>query len=222
MVAAIRVAVYYVTSPPRTKYGEVRIDEKIPPEEDVVAKIKELYDLDVKPNREKSVKIHEIYLYPVRGIKGVKVDHVETTPFGLKQDRNWVIIGVRKMKPFANHNSEIITFLRQSFVDEERTKLKIFLQDSKCFPDLEKRVHILDFKRKYTEAEFVECKENYRGYKESEELNKWLSQIFDEEVFIMRAQSDRVMPVNQALPDKLQTDKRGAFVTDAAIHVLNK
>jgi uncharacterized protein YcbX len=48
----------------------------------------------------------------MRGVKGIKVDHCELTESGLKHDRNWVIIGKKKMKPIANHNSEIITYLR--------------------------------------------------------------------------------------------------------------
>jgi len=146
-----------------------------------------LYNLKIKPNQEKSVKIKEMYLYPVRGVLGIKVKWVEITPFGLKLDRNWVIIGTKKMKPLSNDNSEVITFLRQEFVDEERTKLRLFLQDDKCFPELEKRELFLDFNREYTDKEFVECAENYRGYKESDEINLWLSEIFDQEVFIMRA-----------------------------------
>jgi uncharacterized protein YcbX len=42
---------------------------------------------------EKEVKIHSMWLYPMRGVKGIKVEHCEITPYGLKNDRIWVIIG---------------------------------------------------------------------------------------------------------------------------------
>lgn len=74
------------------------------------------------------------------------------------------------MKPIANHNSHLITYLRQSFVDKS-SKLRIYLQDKLCFPDLTVREKFLDFDADYTNAEFVECKDNYRGYKESDDIN---------------------------------------------------
>ena len=84
------------------------------------------------------------------------------------------------------------------------------------------REMFVDFNTDYTNAEFVECQKNYRGYKEYDELNEWLSKIFDEEVFMIRAQDDRLMPVSDYLPDQLKNDRRMAFVTDAAIHIINK
>jgi len=39
----------------------------------------------------------------------------------------------------------------------------------------------------------VECAKGYRGYKEGDEVNKWLSEIFDEEVFLIRAEPGRLM-----------------------------
>lgn len=99
VVAIIRVGVYHYTTP-LTEYGNKKIDDKakdfIP--KNVVQKIEETYNLKIKPNQEKSVKIKEMYLYPIRGVLGIKVNWVEITPFGLKQDRNWVIISTKKMK----------------------------------------------------------------------------------------------------------------------------
>lgn len=143
--------------------------------------------MDVKPKLEKAVKIKAIFLYPVRGIRGIKVDHCEITPFGLKNDRNWVIISRKTMKPLACHNSHLITYLRQGFV-KDSTRLKLYLQDKLCFPDITKREQYLDFAKKYDEEQdLIECADNYRGLKEDEEVNKWLSTILEEEVFIMRA-----------------------------------
>lgn len=184
-IAFVRVAIYQFTTP-ITKYGEKKLEYDKPADEDVVEKVKKHYNLDVEPRREKEVKIKSIWLYPVRGIRGMKVDHCEITPYGLKQDRNWVTISVKTMRPLANHNSHVITYLRQNFV-KDSSKLRLYLQDKLCFPDMTVREQFLDFDADYSNAEMVECMDNYRGYKESDSVNQWLSQIFDEEVFVIRA-----------------------------------
>ena len=50
-------------------------------------RIKEIYRLDLEPCEEKEIAIKGIYLYPIRGMKGIKVDVAEVQPFGLKNDR---------------------------------------------------------------------------------------------------------------------------------------
>ena len=103
---------------PLDKYGkpkEPNADDTSKGGDPVTAKnrIKEIYNLKLEPADEKPIPIKALYLYPVRGIKGIRVDVAEIQPFGLKNDRQWVIIDKEKMKPVANHNSHLITFLRQ-------------------------------------------------------------------------------------------------------------
>ena len=43
---------------------------------------------------------------------GFKVEKIGITPYGPKNDRQWVIIDKIKGAPLACHNSEVITFLR--------------------------------------------------------------------------------------------------------------
>lgn len=105
---------------------------------------------------------------------------------------------------------------------KDTTRLRIYLQDKLCFPDLTVREQFLDFDKEYKQQDFIECAENYRGYKEKDEINQWLSQIFEEEVMIIRAPKDRLMMCSGYIPNQLPTDRRGAFVTDAAIHIINK
>jgi len=61
--------------------------------------MKSMYNLQVLEKDEKEVKIKGIYLYPIRGIKGLEVPQVEITPSGIRGDRNWVILGMKKGKP---------------------------------------------------------------------------------------------------------------------------
>ena len=73
------------------------------------------------------------------------------------------------------------------------------LKDDVCFPNVKIRSHELRFDRNYSGCAIVECASKYRGYKESTAINEWLSQIFEEPVFIMRAETDRAMTCSDYL-----------------------
>lgn len=60
-----------------------------------------MYKLDVKESDEEEVKIKAIYLYPIRGIKGLRVDSFEISESGIIGDRNWVILSVKTKKPIG-------------------------------------------------------------------------------------------------------------------------
>lgn len=60
-----------------------------------------------------------MYLYPIRGIKGIKVDTAEIWPFGMKNDRQWCILSKTKEKPIADHNSGIVSLLRMVLLDDK-------------------------------------------------------------------------------------------------------
>ena len=170
----------------------------------------------------------------MRGIHGLTVNQCEITPYGLKYDRLWVIIGKAKMKPLACANSSIVTYLQCSIatadgadyakVGGEPKTLRMFLQDDKCFPEVKKREHLLQFDRDYLGegAEIIKANKKYRGFKESDEVCDWLSEIFGEDVLLIRAEPDRVMMPSEYLDRQLSDDRRGAFITDAAIHVCNE
>jgi len=82
---------------------------------------------------------------------------------------------------------------------------------------------MLYFDEDRTKSEFIEAKKNYRGYKESDEVCKWLSDIFDEEVILIKAEKDRVMTLRpERLPETREEDRRHNFVTDAALHLINQ
>jgi len=66
-------------------------------------------------------------------------------------------------------------------------QLKLYFQDSECLPHIKKREHILEFDKDYSKSEFIEASGNYRGYKESDEVCKWLTELFGEEVMLIRS-----------------------------------
>lgn len=70
------------------------------------------------------------------------------------------------MKPIANNNNHVTSFLRQIRSKEDPNELKIIFQDKECFPDIEKRRVFLRFDKDYSKSEYVNANKNYRGYKE--------------------------------------------------------
>jgi uncharacterized protein YcbX len=71
-------------------------------------------------------------------------------------------------------------------------------------------------------SEFVECENNYRGFKESLEINEWLTAIFGEKVFLIKCEKERVMTLdNKIQSQSREDDRRGNYITDGAIHVAN-
>ena len=87
------------------------------------------------------MKIQKLYVYPVRSIKGIEVDSIEITPLGPLYDRNWVLVCAKTLKVVANKNTEAITFLRNEFVRDPKTKeilkLRVYFQDEMCYPEIE-------------------------------------------------------------------------------------
>lgn len=78
------------------------------------------------------------------------------------------------------------------------------------------------FDRDYSESEFINANKSYRGYKESDEVCDWLSEIFEEPVVLLRAEKERMMDLDPArLPFAKGTDRRGQFLTDGACHLIN-
>ena len=145
---------FFMTQKKLDKWGKVAIPNATkPPEENIVERIKRLYNLSIQPAEEKEVKISSLWLYPVRGIKGFKVDQIGITPYGPANDRQWVIIDKIKGRPLACDNSHIITFMRQKIESGdsiEPKELKLMFQDNSCFPDIKKRNHILKFNADYS------------------------------------------------------------------------
>ena len=152
--------------------------------------LQDMYNLNVKEQDESLVKIKAMYLYPIRGIKGLQVEQVEITESGIVGDRNWMIISVKTKKPIGCANSHLITFLRLRM--ENENEVTIGLQDEECFPELKKRTMILKFDQTYENSEYIEAGRNYfgqqyKGYKENDEICQWLSAILGEEAVILRA-----------------------------------
>lgn len=70
-----------------------------------------------------------------------------------------------------------------AFLDGSKTKLKIWIKDDAMYPHLKKREHTLDMERDYSGCEVhkhVYYVKEFSGFRESTELDKWLSEIFQQ------------------------------------------
>ena len=114
LVAFINFGFFYFRDPTgqQGKKSKYKPNASAPEKEDQVVKIRSLYQMGIPEYHEKPVKLKSLWLYPVRGVKGIKRDFLEITPYGIINDRLWVILDKKKLKPVANHNSHLITFLR--------------------------------------------------------------------------------------------------------------
>lgn len=78
------------------------------------------------------------------------------------------------------------------------------------------------FDKDYSKSEFIEAKMNYRGHKEDDDVCEWLSEIFEQDVYLIRAEKNRLGTVyKDRLPYSRQDDRRQAFLTDGALHIVN-
>ena len=98
-----------------------------------------MYDTEVKFTDEIDIPIKAIYLYPIRGVKGMEINTCQITPHGLTGDRNWVIVNAKTMKTIQNENSHRITLIRLELKNRTLSELIVKLQDNKCVPELKER-----------------------------------------------------------------------------------
>jgi uncharacterized protein YcbX len=191
-----------------------------------------LYNTTVKKSDEVPIEIADLYQYPVRGVLGFKVKSIRISSSGPLNDRLWVIINKETLKPHTASNTERNTYLRQEFTDSknggEATKVRLFLQADNLLPHLQAdalptREIMLDINKDYSSSEIIVAKKGYRGYLEFDQVNEWLSHIFEQPVILLRAESDRRETIDkQRSPNSLDEDRRRAFLTDAALHLVNR
>ena len=60
-----------------------------------------------------------------------------------------------------------------------------------------KREHILRYDDDLSKSEYIEANKNQRGFAESNEVCKWLSDIFGQEVVLIKADSDRLVTLTR-------------------------
>jgi len=79
--------------------------------------------MNVQEMEEKEIKIKSMFIYPIRGVRGIEVDECEVTPAGLKWDRLWVFVDSDSRKPLDNSNNEITSYFRLQFMENNNVRL---------------------------------------------------------------------------------------------------
>ena len=120
------------------------------------------------------IKIKEIYVYPIKSLKGISLKTAEISETGIKYDRYWMLI---------DENGNFIT-------QREIPKLTMFhvsfLSDHLVVRFENKTISI---PKTLTIKDIQECEiweEKINGYKENDKINNWFSNILDKKVFLVR------------------------------------
>ena len=88
---------------------------------------------------------------------------------------------------------------------------------------LTKREVLLELNKDYSDSTILEAKMNHRGFIEDPEVCSWLSQLFEKEVYLIRAEAERRRDIDKVrIPGSLETDKIRGFLTGAPIHVVSE
>lgn len=190
--------------------------------------IRQHYAFDVKESDEVQVPLKAIYQYPVRGVKGTRVQRIALTSSGPLNDRIFVVLSQINMKPLSCDNCEVLTYIRQEFLPDNDPltahSVRLFLQKENL-PDHLKNLKVTEWILKIEQnpnAKLIIGNKGYRGYTVSHEANEWLSQVFNQKVILLRAGDGRRTEIDhKRLPKSQDVDKRRAFITDAAVHVIN-
>ena len=134
------------------------------------------------------MKIEELYLYPCRGIPGIKVDSLHLGEYGIMHDRIFAIINTENLFPMSGTNFPEISTLRQRIEGDT-------LILSSLFPErlttaglaTELRLNMVTFNT----DERVECMKRHTGFKCAAHMNLWVTTAVKKDAFLIRSSDDR-------------------------------
>jgi uncharacterized protein YcbX len=139
-------------------------------------------------------------MYPCRGIPGAEVSEIELGEHGVRYDRIFMIIdwGVPYKHYITSSNSPEVSSLIQKVVKKgDRAFMVLSSQHTDRLEAEGLPLEIeIDMQDPFTNLEFVECNRNYRGYRLPDNISKWLSAALKREAILIRAQEDRLTPLD--------------------------
>jgi len=120
------------------------------------------------------IKIKKLYVYPIKSLKGISLQQAEISETGIKYDRYWMLV---------DKNGDFIT-------QREIPKLALFLVSIHAeYLTVRFENTAINIPKTLTNKEIKACEiweENINGYKESDEINNWFSNLLDKKVFLVR------------------------------------
>tara|TARA_B100000809_G_C15084018_1_gene510731 strand:+ start:733 stop:1551 length:819 start_codon:yes stop_codon:yes gene_type:complete len=120
------------------------------------------------------IKIKELYVYPIKSLKGISIKQAEISETGIKYDRYWMLV---------DQHGDFIT-------QREIPKLALFqvsIHNEHLTVRFESKE--INIPKALVTEELKACEiweEKLNGYKESDEINNWFSSILDKKVFLVR------------------------------------
>jgi uncharacterized protein YcbX len=120
------------------------------------------------------IKITEIYVYPIKSLKGIALNEAELTETGIKYDRFWMLVD--QDGNFLSQREYAQLALFEVSIHQEHLTVRYENQQINIPKTLNTKTH------KAT----VIWEEHVNGFSESDEINQWFSNILNQQVLLVR------------------------------------
>lgn len=169
----------------------------------------------------------QIYVYPSRGFRGIKMSEVEFTRGGIKGNSCWAIFSYKINQHLTIETSDSVAHFDRNFLPASKSRLRVFLRDNFWVPNISKHVHILDLDQDYTRTNFDRRQfsgQQVQVFKESELTDFWHGQIFEQKVTKIRTQTQDFHSIPTffpIVPQRLESEKWSKFEAIRTINFVN-
>jgi len=170
---------------------------------------------------ERDVPIKKILLYPCRGIRGCEVNQVSVQNYGIRYDREWMILDAETNRHISQSNSPVLCGLRQRV---EKGCLVIYPKDKNDprIKDFKKKELFIDLDIWPNNGDLMTAKNGAEGFPYKQKINDWISAMVERKAILIRSPPDRLQPLDASrIIQSIPTDRRKTFTTDASIHWIN-
>ncbi|MCF6287998.1 MAG: MOSC domain-containing protein [Proteobacteria bacterium] len=119
------------------------------------------------------ITISELYIYPVKSLSGIKLNHSELTPLGLKHDRRWMIVD--ENGNFLSQRTIAKMATIKTYINNDQLQLQ-YKNDSITIPKVDtSNLH----------REVSVWNDTFNAATISPKVDKWLSKILEQDCHLV-------------------------------------
>ena len=180
-----------------------------------------VYKSDCSAAQEEEVKIRNLYLYPIRGIRSPNpVDEIYVGPHGCKYDRELILICPQSKKRVTSGDEKNMRYLEQQLIGAKvhvTTKRPELLR-AKGLPE----TIVLDLDVDPTKIGELYKGKSHEGHRYPHRVCDWFSTAVERPLILCHSPMERQMPLNPNRHIEMrQGDTRKTYTSDAALHIVN-
>ena len=163
-------------------------------------------------------KIVDLILYPLTGAKGFHLDKVSLKMSGFELDREWVVLEKDKEKYTPLRKNEELAMINTEIEDRDGERWLVLSHENK-------RNNLILNIDNFTKDSQVEFKNNIEEtiicYSENEGANKWISEVINKDVVLVRSlqRSESWTMKGELDYQMVDGDNRNAGHFKAALHL---